>query len=201
MLELLKSYDMSLFEDRLKSKELQYTETSKKVVAQFQEINKTGKKSKQITQLLSEYVDMDEKIKELKVSHASLNERIKEFAGDIFDVTDEYMTRVIEVSTFTMSLSKRGQSVKTDYEAALNELLVLNPKLKKLADTLISKHSEIKTTEARLTANRVKESEEITEGVFDKIKEWISSFKKWVSEIRNSFKSVDKDISKLKKLI
>ena len=145
--------------------------------------------------LSKQYAELDQSMKDLIEQRDRLNSDLKLKATDLFDLEDEVLTRVIETSKLTITLSKKSfkpASTKVDNNAVVQDLLNadLVPALKKMVDKLIKTHTSV------VDASEVPEkmSVKVNEGVVDSVKQFIT---RAISALRGMFDLFDQRFDKL----
>lgn len=143
--------------------------------------------------LTEQYVELDTELKNLAERRDSLNSDLKLKATDLFALEDEVLTRVIETSKLTITLSKKSMKPsvpKVDSDAVIKDLLAAEivPELKNLVKKLIKAHTTMtKETEVpeKMT---VKVNEGVISGAIDML----------ISAVRKMFTKLDSKIERLK---
>lgn len=169
----VKDFDGFLNESRLKGKLIEYNQVAKKLFAAFQ---KSNKQTITIKQMISDFYDIDRKIKKMSSTADILKKDVKQLGTELFDAQDRFLTRVIQIEEFTVTLSAESESTKPNYEKAFKALVEqLNPEIQAMADTLLKKFEETKEVASRLTVNK----DSVEEGIMDTLRNWKESILDW----------------------
>jgi len=193
-----------LFEGK-RQKGINYTEVKAKKKGAEQVVEKViaelkGKDSGAWTRLTKQYIDLDDKLKDLTIDRNKLNDEIKAEAADIFDAADDVLTRVIETAQLTLTLSKKTKKPETtevDHEKVVAGLLAskLTPAISKMLDELIKANSKIieaSEVPEKLTVKRNKVDEGFS---FGSLKTWLANI---VGKLRSLIKDYDEKFDAVK---
>lgn len=178
---------------------LTYVEKQVKKVVDRVILELSGSKSGSMTRLMKRYERLDLSAKLLAERREATNLAIKDTVADLFDATDEVLTRVVETASFTITLSKaeKGADKKpkesVDYEAIVRELQIMVPELEEKIKDLTKKFTEITPAKDSPVSLRVRSN--VSEGVIDSVLKTIKGF---VKTIFDWTKSYDKRLTVLK---
>lgn len=167
-----------------------------------------GSDSAVMTKLASRYDRLDQAIKKMGEKRAELNEQLKERVTDLFDAEDVVLTRVVETTSFTMTLSKLVKSAEQDpkvvinYEKIAQDLAKLIPdELQAKVDEIVKMYTEVSIAADKAPALRVKSKvdESLNEGILDMLKGMAAKVAKWIKGMASWAVSYDKKLDALKK--
>jgi len=183
-------------ESRLDNKLIKYTETTKKLFASFQ---KSNKQTREMKKLISEFYELDIKIKKFTKEQEPLKAEVKKLGTDFFDVGDEFMTRVIQLEEFAVTFSAESESKKVNYEKLFKAIYEkLTPKLKKIADELIEECTTTVRTVSKLSSVK---KDTVDEGIADIIQKWKENLKDLISQVADWFSDYDDEFEQIQKMV
>lgn len=168
-----KPNDGELNEDRDPNLEYEVDEVAGEIDRITVEIKK--QKGSSWTKLGNQIKALRLKIKELSTKEKELSDSVKKKFPEIFDSSDEVLTRVVRTHSMIAMMTKPGQSeqTKTDYEKVVLAILELNllPEQQQAVTAIVKKYTETNTikTPSKLRIN-------VSESVMGRLKEIWSSF-------------------------
>jgi hypothetical protein len=194
-----------------------YTQLKDRVIAKI-----SAQKASVFTALAKQWKELESYLSELEIKKRELNElknkvdametaaksKIRDKIVEVFDDSEQTMTLVVEClgSSFTLSkltdanLPSTKTVSTTDYEKVVNLLLEQLPDLKSQVDILLKQCTAIQTVDVKGKERsvRVGISESIiTEGAFDKLKQWFINLKSKFLQAFDRSKFRQKKISQL----
>ena len=167
----------------------------------------SGSESGAMTRLASRYERLDKAIKRMGEKRGELNDQLKEKVTDLFDAEDVVLTRVVETTSFTMTLSKLVKAADQDpkviinYEEIAKELAKLIPdELQAKVDEITKMYTEVSIAADKTPALRVKSKvdESLSEGIMDSIKGMAAKALKWAKSMASWAVGYDKKLAALK---
>lgn len=221
VLQIPFKYNESLKEGRLTEARdnvyATYTQLKDRVIAKI-----SAQKASVFTALAKQWKELESYLSELETKKRELNElknkvdameteaksKIRDKIVEVFDDSEQTMTLVVEClgSSFTLSkltdanLPSTKTVSTTDYEKVVNLLLEQLPDLKSQVDILLKQCTAIQTVDVKGKERsvRVGVSESIiTEGAFDKLKQWFINLKSKFLQAFDRSKFRQKKISQL----
>lgn len=194
-----------------------YTQLKDRVIAKI-----SAQKASVFTALAKQWKELEAYLTDLETKKRELNElknkvdameteaksKIRDKIVEVFDDSEQTMTLVVEClgSSFTLSkltdanLPSTKTVSTTDYEKVVNLLLEQLPDLKSQVDILLKQCTAIQTVDVKGKERsvRVGVSESIiTEGAFDKLKQWFINLKSKFLQAFDRSKFRQKKISQL----
>lgn len=145
-------------------------------------VNVTNQKGSAWTKLGNELKSVRNKLNELGKKEKEISGKIKDQFPEMFDATDEVLTRVVETASIIATMSKPGTGSRTtvDYNKIIAAILKLNllPEQQKAITAIIDAHTE--TTESNVPSKltiRLKESvvdkiSSLWNSLLTKVKRW-----------------------------
>lgn len=191
-----------LFEAR--DPKLTYTEKQVKKVLDRVTVELTGNESGVMSRLTTRYSRLDKSAKLMQERRNLLNDEMKTVAESLFDAEDEVLTRVVDTISYTITLSKaeraaaKSPTKKVDYASIVKELAELIPDLKEQIDAITEKYTEL--VQPKDTPVKLLVKSKIDEGMSDRLKQMVKSFKSMLSSIKSWGKGYDKRLAKLKQM-
>jgi chromosome segregation ATPase len=161
-----------------------------------------GKESATWTRIAKQYKELSDEIDSLKKKKDKLNVEIKDKATEIFDVEDQVLTRVVETTNLTITLSKKTRVEahnEVDYEAVVKALAEadLPGNLRKIINKIVESNTKLvaaSETPERLT---VKYTESVMEGIVDLLKTVVSKIKEALAVFDRKFSAIKKKVDAL----
>lgn len=160
-----------------------------------------GKDSEVYTKLGKKYNELKLGIEAVQKLQEDLNVDIKKKMVELFNAEDEVLTRVVDTVQFTLTLSKKPvatETVKTDYEKVIAEILKLQPELKNQVDKLIEQFTTIKKNDPKPETIRVAMKESAVGDFFNKMKNKLQSF---LNSVKIWGTNYDKKLDRLKSML
>lgn len=160
-----------------------------------------GKDSEVYTKLGKKYNELKLGIEAVQKLQEDLNVDIKKKMVELFNAEDEVLTRVVDTVQFTLTLSKKPvatETVKTDYEKVIAEILKLQPELKNQVDKLIEQFTTIKKNDPKPETLRVAMKESAVGDFFNKMKNKLQSF---LNSVKIWGTNYDKKLDRLKSML
>ncbi len=175
---------------------LEYTE--KKVKEKLDRVTTEldGLNSATFTKIGKKYEELEEIIASTTKKRNDLNDELKQLCSSLFDAEDEYLTRVVETVSLTMTLAK-GYSQKSDkieWEKIATEIMaLLEGDLKEKAEKIKEQYTTAGSLEKVNPKFDIKiKKESIGSGFVEKIKSYFNNFLNYI----NSWgKNYDKKLS------
>jgi len=163
-----------------------------KVIATLQSYDsarytKLGRNLLRIEELANELTKLKEEVKQEQ----------RELVADLFDVTDEALTREVDTVGFLFTLSKKPKETETfKYAKILEEFQkTLTPDLINILEHIKSKYKTITHKEPSLSMfDKKHKVESVNEGFTDKIMDYLKRFKEY---IMNKLGKYDKEFAKV----
>lgn len=187
--------------------DLHYTEKVVKNKIDRLIVELSGNESAAMTKLASRYERLDKAIKKMGEKKGELNDQLKDRVTDLFRAEDVVFTRVVETTSFSMTLSKLVKSADQDpkvvvnYEAIANALAKLIPdELQAKVDEITKMYTEISIAADKAPALRVKSKvdESLNEGILDMIRGMATKVARWAKGMATWAVSYDKKLAALK---
>lgn len=205
-MERILKFNEFLTEVRVKDPNIKYDDKFVKDKLKKVIMTLKNQKGSAFTKLARQYHEFELQQKKLKELRDELNVDIKEKMHDYFDIEDSAITRVVESTSFMLTLSANTKSFtkKVNYDKVLNRLVELNPELKNSLDTLLDEYTTIieKENKERLTVKtKFDESENVNEGLKEFWKFIKSRFKRIVGKIKKSYDKWDRGIEDLNRIV
>lgn len=167
----------------------------------------SGNESGVLTRLAARYERLEKAIKRMGEKRSEINEQLKDKVTDLFNAEDIVFTRVVETTSFTMTLSKlvkgADQDPKTvvNYEEIAKELAKLIPdELQAKVDEITALYTQVSIAADKSPALRIKGKvdESLNEGVLDIIKGVAAKLMKFAKSAASWAVGYDKKLAALK---
>lgn len=138
-----------------------------------------GEKFKQGAILAHKFQELERNLKDLKSTFQSVKDETREYAEDMFDAGDAFVTRVIEYTDVILTLSKVTQRKQVDYKTLWQQASELFPELQEVAEDMEKDATKIINVASKITveaSNNTNKVKEIAGDLLQKIKLWSKNF-------------------------
>lgn len=211
----IKKFNEWVNEERQPSDNLKYTEKrSKAGELKSVKLEMSSKVSEIATKLAKKIYEIKDEIEKLQNEQKKLTDDAKEYCLGFFDASDEVVTKYLETVSWVFTLTAKTledeDKTEVDQEAItkkINEVIETQfPKLKEIINditkefTIVKKATmEVKTPVRLKSIEKKNESEEINEGIIDKVKDFIKNiYNKFKSSFDKKIDDFDKSMNKYK---
>lgn len=163
-----------------------------------------GGKSNRFSRLLKQYDEIKRYMMLLDQKERQTSNNIREIASELIDASDEVYTKVVETASFTLKINAANSDVElgksdrktTAYKKVIDELENhLTPELKAVLKTLVEQYTTISQINPSMTVTP--KNLNLSEGIFDKIKEKISKITNFILKWSNNY---DKKLKRVEEL-
>lgn len=187
--------------------DLKYTDKVVKNKVDRVIVELSGSDSATMTKLAGRFERLEKALKTMATKRDELKDQLKEKVTDLFNSDDVIYTRVVETTSFTMTLSKLVKSSEQDpkvvvnYEKIAEELAKLIPaELQAQVEAVTKMYTEVSIAADKAPALRVKSKvdESLNEGILDMIKGMAAKVAKWVKGMATWAVGYDRKLNALK---
>ncbi|MCK9430018.1 MAG: hypothetical protein M0R17_08445 [Candidatus Omnitrophica bacterium] len=162
----------------VRSSDIEYQE--KKVKGEIDRVTAklTMQKGSGASRVAKRYLELENQIDKLAKERESLNPELKEYINEFFDIEDEIYTRVLDTSSFILTMSKKPKDTPettisntvVDYDKILSEIANIFPDLTESIKTITNQYTRIETQtiaakQGKSPSVKVTTKEGIDEGV------------------------------------
>lgn len=162
----------------VRSSDIEYQE--KKVKGEIDRVTAklTMQKGSGASRVAKRYLELENQIDKLAKERESLNPELKEYINEFFDIEDEIYTRVLDTSSFILTMSKKPKDTPEttisntviDYDKILSEIANIFPDLTESIKTITNQYTRIETQtiaakQGKSPSVKVTTKEGIDEGV------------------------------------
>lgn len=187
--------------------DLKYTDKVVKNKVDRVIVELSGSDSATMTKLAGRFERLEKALKTMATKRDELKDQLKEKVTDLFNSDDVIYTRVVETTSFSMTLSKLVKSSEQDpkvvvnYEKIAEELAKLIPaELQAQVEAVTKMYTEVSIAADKAPALRVKSKvdESLNEGILDMIKGMAAKVTKWVKSMATWAVGYDRKLATLK---
>ena len=182
------------------------TYTEKRVKGELDRVIVTleGKNSEQFTKMGKNYKRIKTQIERLEKMQANLNTEAKKAVGDLFEASENVLTRVVDTVSISLTLSKLPEvkdKVTVDHEAIIRELISLQPELIDKINELTEKFTKVSPGTPKPESLRIDIKESVVGDAWGRIKSIAKTFlykiKSWGDTYDTKLKKIKNKMSEL----